>query len=112
MADEVPLALRRPRRDRTPKPPSMHCLYKPVKKDWGCTDWAEYVEGDREHWRKGFREWTEQQRDTYFEQKTVSISLHVMKPCRFAFQQASQNNRFATNICWDSRFHEGSQTRT
>ena len=88
MADEMPLALRRPRRDPTPAPVSMHCLYRPVRKEWGRTEWADYVKGDREHWRAGFRKWTEHQTDDYFDQKhaaaiwaaPASISLRVITP--------------------------------
>jgi hypothetical protein len=88
MADETPLALRRPRRDLTPAPTSMHRLYTPVKKDWGRAEWMRYVEGDRQHWITGYRKWTEQQKDEYFAQffaakiwaAPASISLHVITP--------------------------------
>lgn len=86
--DEAPIALRRPRRDPTPAPPSMHCLHRPIRRGWGRTDWASWVEEDREFFRKNFRTMSEQRSDMYFEQKAdaetwatpVSISLHVATP--------------------------------
>ena len=86
--DETPLALRRPRRDLTPAPASMHRLYTPVKKDWGRAEWVSYTEGDRQHYITGYRKWTEQQKDEYFAQRCAaeiwaaptSISLRVITP--------------------------------